>query len=92
MRRRIYNTFDAHRLLHWAGLEGRQLELKHALLRAYFTDGEDPSDAEVLVRRAAEAGLDAGRAKAILDPTSTPPRYASARIISSTRASRRCRR
>ena len=37
-RRRIYNTFDAHRLLHWAGEEGRQRELKHALLRAYFTD------------------------------------------------------
>ena len=35
-RTRIYNTFDAHRLLHWAGLEGKQLELKQALLNAYF--------------------------------------------------------
>ena len=64
--RRIYNTFDAHRLLHWAGLEGRQHELKHALLRAYFTEGENPSDHELLMHVAAEVGLDAARAKAIL--------------------------
>ena len=66
MRRRIYNTFDAHRLLHWARLEGRQRELKHALLRAYFTDGEDPSDHALLARTAGEVGLDAERARAIL--------------------------
>jgi len=65
-RRRIYNTFDAHRLLHWAGIEGRQRELKHALLRAYFTDGEDPSDQAVLVRLASGVGLDGSRAQAIL--------------------------
>jgi len=65
-RRRIYNTFDAHRLLHWAGIEGRQRELKHALLRAYFTDGEDPSDHAVLVRVAGSVGLDGSRAQAIL--------------------------
>ena len=65
-RRRIYNTFDAHRLLHWAGLEGRQRELKHALLRAYFTDGDNPNDPALLVRTAGEAGLDAERARAIL--------------------------
>ena len=66
-RGRIYNTFDAHRLLHWAEAEGRQRELKHALLRAYFTDGEDPSDHAVLVRLAGEVGLDARRARAILE-------------------------
>ena len=65
-RRRIYNTFDAHRLLHWAGIEGRQRELKHALLRAYFTDGENPSDHALLVRVAGDVGLNAERAKAIL--------------------------
>ncbi|GHA78958.1 DsbA family oxidoreductase [Cognatilysobacter bugurensis] len=65
-RTRIYNTFDAHLLLHWAGIEGRQLELKHALLRAYFTDGEDVSDHATLARVAAEAGLSAARAAAIL--------------------------
>lgn len=65
-RSRIYNTFDAHRLLHWAHLEGCQLALKQALLKAYFTDGENPSDHAVLVRLAAGVGLDAERARAIL--------------------------
>lgn len=65
-RSRIYNTFDAHRLLHWAGIEGRQSELKHALLRAYFTDGENPADHALLVRLAQQAGLDPERAQQIL--------------------------
>jgi len=65
-RGRIYNTFDAHRLLHWAELEGRQLPLKEALFKAYFTDGENPGDHKVLVRLASEVGLDATRAKKIL--------------------------
>ena len=67
-RRHVYNTFDAHRLLHWAGLEGqeRQLALKHALLRAYFTEGEDVSSADTLAKLAAEAGLDDVRARQIL--------------------------
>jgi predicted DsbA family dithiol-disulfide isomerase len=65
-RRRIHNTFDAHRLLHWAGIEGGQAALKHALLRAYFTDGRDVSDHETLAQVVADAGLDAGRARAIL--------------------------
>jgi predicted DsbA family dithiol-disulfide isomerase len=65
-RTRTYNTFDAHRLLHWAGAEGRQLPLKHALLRAYFTDGEDVSDRATLVRLAEAAGLSAERASALL--------------------------
>ena len=62
----VWNTFDAHRLLHWAELEGRQLALKQLLLRAYFTDGEDVSDHATLVRLAGEAGLDVERARAIL--------------------------
>jgi len=65
--RRIYNTFDAHRLLHWAELEGRQAALKHALFRAYFTEGRDPSDREVLVALAAEAGLDREAAREMLE-------------------------
>jgi predicted DsbA family dithiol-disulfide isomerase len=67
-RGRIYNTFDAHRLLHWAGLEdpARQPALKKALLKAYFTDGRSPEDHEVLVQAVAEAGLDAARAREIL--------------------------
>lgn len=66
-RERTYNTFDAHRLLHWAGLEGRQRELKHALLKAYFTDGENPSAHDVLVRLCQESGLDPQRARQILE-------------------------
>lgn len=65
-RRRIYNTFDAHRLLYWADLEGKQPALKHALLRAYFTDGKNLSAHETLIELAAEAGLDATRAREIL--------------------------
>ena len=65
-RSRIYNTFDAHRLLHWAEHEGRQLALEHALFKAYFTDGENPGAHEVLIRIAGEVGLDAARAKEIL--------------------------
>lgn len=65
-RSRVYNTFDAHRLLHWAGLEGRQLALKQILLRAYFTDGEDVGAHDTLVRLAVEAGLDGERARQIL--------------------------
>ncbi|WP_374512872.1 DsbA family oxidoreductase [Niveibacterium sp.] len=62
----IYNTFDAHRLLHWAELEGRQLALKEALFRRYFTEGENPSSHEVLLAAANEVGLDGARARAIL--------------------------
>ncbi len=65
-RSRIYNTFNAHRLLHWAGIEGRQAALKHALFKAYFTAGRNPSDPEVLAQLAGEAGLDAARAREIL--------------------------
>jgi len=66
LRGRIWNTFDAHRLLHWAGIEGRQHELKRALLAAYHTDGRNPGDAEVLVECAAQAGLDAARAREMI--------------------------
>jgi predicted DsbA family dithiol-disulfide isomerase len=66
-RPRVWNTFNAHRLLHWAGLQGRQRELKHALLSAYHSFAENPGDTEVLVRLAGQVGLDATRARAILD-------------------------
>lgn len=66
LRGRIYNTFDAHRLLHWAELEGRQSALKHALFKAYFTDGKDPSSHEVLLGLASEVGLDSNQAAEIL--------------------------
>jgi len=72
-RTRTYNTFDAHRLLHWAGIEGRQLQLKQALFDAYFTEGRNPSDHDVLVDVAAKAGLDPQQAREILTST----RYAN---------------
>ncbi|MDH4393822.1 MAG: DsbA family oxidoreductase [Aquabacterium sp.] len=67
-RRRIYNTFDAHRLLHWAGLvdADKQRALKHALFKAYFTDGLNPGDHTVLLQAATAAGLDAAEAGTIL--------------------------
>ncbi|MEO6745645.1 MAG: DsbA family oxidoreductase [Caldimonas sp.] len=65
-RAHVWNTFDAHRLLHWAGLEGKQRELKHALLRAYHGEGRNPGAPDVLVELAGEVGLDPQRAKAIL--------------------------
>lgn len=65
-RRRIYNTFDAHRLLHWAALEGRQAALKHALLRTYFTEGLDVSDHATLAQVAETTGLSGEHARAIL--------------------------
>lgn len=66
-RSRIYNTFDAHRLLHWAEEAGRQKELKHALLEAYFTNGEDPSSHEVLLGAAERVGLDRAAARQVLE-------------------------
>jgi predicted DsbA family dithiol-disulfide isomerase len=65
-RGRIYNTFDAHRLLHWAELEGKQEALKNALFTAYFTEGRNPSDHAVLIDVAQQVGLDAKRAAEIL--------------------------
>ena len=92
VRRRIHNTFDAHRLLHWAGLEGRQHELKRALFKAYFTDGQDPSDHAVLVRLAQEVGLDVNSAPVRCWRPVPMPRTCGGRSTStSNRAFMRCR-
>lgn len=66
-RERIYNSFDAHRLLHWAGEQQRALALKQALLHAYFGEGRDISDAQVLLELATGVGLDPVRTREILD-------------------------
>src|SRR4029077_11266363 len=68
-RTRIWNTFDAHRLMHWAGLQGaeKQLALKHALLRAYHSRGENPAAPDVLQQAAIEAGLDADEARQVIE-------------------------
>ena len=70
-RGRIYNTFDAHRLMHWAGLPdtqpaGTQHALKKALLQAYFTQGLSPESHEVLAGAAVQVGLDGEEARAVL--------------------------
>lgn len=68
-RDRIYNTFNAHRLLHWADVEGQpgqQPALKKALLKAYFTDGQSPESHDVLLQAVADAGLDLARAREVL--------------------------
>jgi predicted DsbA family dithiol-disulfide isomerase len=66
-RHRVWNTFDAHRLLHWAGQHGKQRELKHALLKAYHGDGRNPGAHDVLLELAATVGLDADAAREVLD-------------------------
>ncbi len=67
-RGRIYNTFAAHRLLHWAGLASpeRQLALKKALLVACHSDSQAMESPEVLLAAVAQAGLDVARASQIL--------------------------
>ncbi len=67
-RSRIWNTFDAHRLLHWAGLHSAaaQRALKMALLKAYHGQGENPGSSEVLLRLVAEQGLDVDSARSML--------------------------
>ena len=68
-RDRIYNTFDAHRLLHWAGERGAapQLALKRTLLQAYHGEGRNVSDHDTLVAIVEASGLDAAEARQVLD-------------------------
>jgi predicted DsbA family dithiol-disulfide isomerase len=63
---RFYNTFDAHRLLYWARIEGRQEELKRALLAAYHTNMQNPGDHGVLVAAAEAVGLEGAAARDVL--------------------------
>ena len=65
-RERVWNTFDAHRLLCWAETAGHQRELKHALLKAYHTDGRNPGAHDVLLDLAGEVGLDVEAVREIL--------------------------
>jgi predicted DsbA family dithiol-disulfide isomerase len=64
---RIYNSFDAHRLIHWAGLKGKGVALKTALFEAYFTHGENIADFDLLVAKAETAGLDPAEARDVLE-------------------------
>ncbi|VFR54935.1 2-hydroxychromene-2-carboxylate isomerase/DsbA-like thioredoxin domain [plant metagenome] len=64
-----YNTFDAHRLLHWAGLQGQepQVALKKALLKTYHHDNHDTGATDVLLQAVKDAGLDVADARAVLE-------------------------
>ncbi|MDP5056511.1 MAG: DsbA family oxidoreductase [Marinomonas hwangdonensis] len=64
---RIRNSFDAHRLLHWAGLEGKQAELKAALFKAHFSHNQNINDYSTLAHLAASVNLDPAAAKGILE-------------------------
>jgi predicted DsbA family dithiol-disulfide isomerase len=66
---RIYNTFDAHRTLHWAETQGKQTELKLALFDMYFTHGGNPSDKDQLITTAIKVGLDHSKVRDVLDST-----------------------
>jgi predicted DsbA family dithiol-disulfide isomerase len=63
---RTPNTLDAHRLIHWAGLEWRQLAVVSALFRAYFEEGRDIGETDVLADIADAAGLDAAMIRRLL--------------------------
>jgi predicted DsbA family dithiol-disulfide isomerase len=68
-RGRVWNTFDAHRLLHWAdvhGKPGQQHALKNAMLAACHTQAQNMASTEVLAGVAESVGLDGKRARAIL--------------------------
>ena len=63
---RIYNTFNAHRLLYWARQFDKQTELKLALFGLYFTEGGNPSNSEELIKIAAQVGLQPDEARKII--------------------------
>lgn len=63
---RMRNSFDAHRLLHWAQLKGKQAELKMALFVEHFTNNLDVSNHEVLAKVAEQVGLDENNALKVL--------------------------
>ena len=64
---RTPNTLDAHRLIHWAGIEEAQYPVVSALMRAYFQEGRDIGDRDVLADIADGAGLDAAVIRKLLD-------------------------
>ena len=63
----VANSFNAHRLIHFAKANGKQQEMKSRLFKAYFTEGKNIDDSETLIALAKEIGLDADEAKAVLD-------------------------
>ena len=64
--KRTPNTIDAHRLIHWAGIEGRQNSIIDRLFKAYFQEGRDISEHSVLTRIASAAGMDQDVVRSLL--------------------------
>ena len=64
--KRLPNTLDAHRVIHWAGLEGKQTPMVARLFRAHWRDGDDIGDAATLARLAGEVGMDAAAVARLL--------------------------
>ena len=65
--KRTPNTVNAHRLIHWAGLEQRQTQVVDALFQAYFCDGRDIGDTDTLVDLATQSGLDGDVVRRLLE-------------------------
>ncbi|MBK1873673.1 DsbA family oxidoreductase [Marinobacter sp. 1-3A] len=65
--RLVCNTFDAHRLVKWAGEQGQQTAMKQALFTAYFGKAENVSDHDILIKCVESLGLDSAKAKAVLE-------------------------
>jgi predicted DsbA family dithiol-disulfide isomerase len=72
------NTLDCHRLILWAQSSGQAPQMKQRLMDLYFTEGADLSDREVLVRAAAEVGLDPDKTREMLDSDADVERVESA--------------
>ena len=98
---RIWNTFDAHRLIHWAGAEPgaggpdgggpeAQARMKRALLEAHFTHNQPLNEAETLVAAAEAAGLDGAEAQVVLARAGLPTPCAPKKSFGSAGASTRC--
>jgi predicted DsbA family dithiol-disulfide isomerase len=60
------DTLDAHRLIRWAESIGKAAEMKQKLMDLYFTEGADLTDHDVLVKAAANVGLDANKIRQAL--------------------------
>ncbi|SFR53496.1 Predicted dithiol-disulfide isomerase, DsbA family [Marinobacter daqiaonensis] len=65
--RYTHNTFDGHRLVKWAGEQGRQTDMKMALFDAYFGHAENIADHDVLIRCVESTGLDGNDAREVLE-------------------------
>ena len=64
--RRLPNTLDAHRVIHWAGIEGKQTPMVARIMRAHWKEGEDIGDHATLARLAGDVGMDTGAVARLL--------------------------